>query len=175
MSPSEAAAHSALITARLFEELDFGRFAGVFVYISMKGEPDTAGIIGILIQSGVSVFVPGFAGEKMVPLPYLPGDRLVRGRFGVMEPCGKKRVRADISLIDAVIAPGVVFDEACSRIGRGGGWYDRILKGYKGFRAGLAFDFQVLKGEKIVKDPGDEALDAVVSESKTYFSRRGLP
>ena len=69
----------------------------------------------------------------------------------------------------AGVVPGVAFDQACRRIGRGGGHYDRMLAEMAAWKIGVAFDFQVF-GE-VPYDTHDVAMDLVVTPTQTIRTR----
>jgi len=50
------------------------------------------------------------------------------------------------------------------RIGRGGGFYDRLLPQYRAVRAGICFDFQCL--EALPAEEHDIRMDLLVTETK---------
>jgi len=62
---------------------------------------------------------------------------------------------------DMVLVPGICFDLAGFRIGRGKGYFDRYLTKYKVFSIGLAFDEQVV--ESCFPDPWDQKISALVT------------
>jgi 5-formyltetrahydrofolate cyclo-ligase len=64
-----------------------------------------------------------------------------------------------------VFVPGVVFDLCGNRLGRGGGWYDRILAQLnRGVFVGLAYDFQVV--EKLAAEEWDRKVHFVITENR---------
>jgi 5-formyltetrahydrofolate cyclo-ligase len=68
---------------------------------------------------------------------------LVIGRYGVMEPlinCPE----INMNQLDLVIVPGVAFDRIGGRLGRGGGYYDQILKKLAAISCGVCFREQVV-------------------------------
>ncbi|HJT81431.1 MAG TPA: 5-formyltetrahydrofolate cyclo-ligase [Chthoniobacterales bacterium] len=69
--------------------------------------------------------------------------------------------------IDLVLVPGVAFSRDRHRLGRGGGFFDRLLggRGANAFKLGICFSFQIV--DKIPNEPHDVILDAVVTESET--------
>jgi 5-formyltetrahydrofolate cyclo-ligase len=89
--------------------------------------------------------------EKMKPEPV----------FGILEPTSNEKV--DICDIDLVIVPGVAFDDSCNRMGRGKGYYDRLLSESVAVKIGVAFSFQIV--DKVPVDPHDVPLDMVVTEA----------
>jgi len=66
----------------------------------------------------------------------------------------------------AVFVPGVAFDRAGNRLGRGTGWYDRFLAGLDACvpRIALAYEFQLL--EEVPVEQGDLPVHTVVTENR---------
>jgi len=87
---------------------------------------------------------------------------LKKGRFGILEPAVP--VFAAEDELDLIIVPGVAFDRAGHRIGRGGGFYDRLLPQYRAVRAGICFGFQCLK--TVPAQAHDIRMDWVVTETE---------
>jgi 5-formyltetrahydrofolate cyclo-ligase len=84
----------------------------------------------------------------------------------IFEPEGKKVIP------DILIIPLLAFDKKCSRLGSGGGFYDRTIqflrrKNPKLITIGLAYEIQCSSGLSVEKT--DEKLDFIVTE-KTIFS-----
>jgi len=86
---------------------------------------------------------------------------LKKGKFGIPEPACP--VFAPEKL-DLIIVPGVAFDYAGRRIGRGGGFYDRLLPQYNAVKVGVCFEFQWL--EEIPTEPHDSNVDLLVTEAQ---------
>ena len=72
----------------------------------------------------------------------------------------------DPASIDVVGVPGVAFDRRGVRIGYGGGFYDRFLRGLPAFTVALVFGLQVLD-EDIPSGRFDLPVDAIVTEEET--------
>jgi 5-formyltetrahydrofolate cyclo-ligase len=89
---------------------------------------------------------------------------LVKGRYGILEPAGTDAlVPADgDSLI--VFIPGLLFDRHGNRLGRGGGWYDRVLNGLgnRGFFVGLAYEFQLV--DDMPAESWDQRVNLIITE-----------
>ena len=66
--------------------------------------------------------------------------------------------------IDLVLVPGVAFSKDRHRLGRGGGFFDRLLAGRaaNAFKLGICFSFQLL--ETIPTEPHDIVMNAIVSD-----------
>jgi 5-formyltetrahydrofolate cyclo-ligase len=92
-------------------------------------------------------------------------DDLAAGPRGVREPRRRRPVEA--ADLDVVVVPGVAFDGAGARLGRGAGFYDRFLHALPArvWRVGVAFDLQIL--ERVPTEGHDARLDLVVTETRT--------
>lgn len=124
-------------------------------------------------------FVEKYASSKTILLPCVDGDdlrlRQYTGpqsmqpgpQFGIPEPVGPEFT--DLDAIDMIVVPGVAFDKHNNRMGRGRGFYDRLLKSTpKAFKVGIAFDFQIF--ESIPIEPFDVAMDCVLTEAESKCS-----
>jgi 5-formyltetrahydrofolate cyclo-ligase len=69
--------------------------------------------------------------------------------------------------IDLVLVPGVAFSRKRQRLGRGGGYFDRLLGGRaaQAFKLGICFSFQIV--DDVPAGPHDVIMDAIVTESET--------
>lgn len=68
--------------------------------------------------------------------------------------------------LDAVLVPGLAFDESGSRLGQGGGWYDRVLAAAPGIcKIGLGFDFQIVA--LLPVQPHDVRMNAVITPARS--------
>ncbi len=86
------------------------------------------------------------------------------GPFGLSQPVAESPL-VEVELVDAVIIPGVAFDACGSRLGYGGGYYDRLLPrlGPDCMRIGFAFAEQILA--EIPAEPHDAVVDLVVTQN----------
>lgn len=122
-------------------------------------EEDSAVICGRIAA------LPEFISAHTV-LSYSP----MRGEVDVrpLSGYGKKMVHPedepfpDPSTIDFAIVPGVAYDRQNNRLGRGGGYYDRLIPKLRCRTVGPAFSFQVLN--EIPMEEWDCPVDAVVTE-----------
>jgi 5-formyltetrahydrofolate cyclo-ligase len=88
---------------------------------------------------------------------------IATGKFGVSEPLA---ACPDIPLdrFDLVLVPGVAFDATGNRLGRGRGFYDRILAAASGVKCGVAYDFQLL--EQVPAEPHDARVDFIFTPTR---------
>jgi 5-formyltetrahydrofolate cyclo-ligase len=85
------------------------------------------------------------------------------GKFGVSEPLLECE-EIPLDRFDLVLVPGVAFDLNGNRLGRGRGFYDRILATASGVKCGVAYDFQLV--EKIPTEPHDAKVSFVFTPSR---------
>ncbi|HAH98195.1 MAG TPA: 5-formyltetrahydrofolate cyclo-ligase [Verrucomicrobiales bacterium] len=69
-------------------------------------------------------------------------NNLVAGKFGISEP-SKTSKNMDMMQLDLVIICGLAFDRLGGRLGRGGGFFDRLLSETNAKKCGVCFDQQV--------------------------------
>ena len=80
-----------------------------------------------------------------------------------MEPTDDGTVIPDDD-IDMIVVPGIAFDRNRNRLGRGKGYYDRLLSDLKASAVGLCFDFQLK--DQIPVEPFDKKVDLVITEKE---------
>lgn len=107
-------------------------------------------------------FLPRVNGLDLDILPY-EQTRLHLGAFRIEEPAGDDTT--DIADIDLIIVPAIAFDRRRNRVGRGKGYYDRLLARAKSVTIGVGYDFQIF--DSIDTEPHDIPLDIVITESFT--------
>lgn len=139
-----------------------------FVYVSFKSEVETHGLIRRLLAEGKKVAVPCIDRAKNIIAPSRIGDfdlDLAPGSLGIREPKPGRLEPVASGDIDIVIAPGAAFAADGSRIGYGGGYYDRFFKSCEAVSIGLAYDMQVF--DRIACDAlRDMPLSYIVTESR---------
>jgi 5-formyltetrahydrofolate cyclo-ligase len=102
-------------------------------------------------------------GKPLLFRAWLPGDAMDSGVWGIAEPKADKAVLEP----DILIVPLLAFDRRGWRLGYGGGFYDRTLKGLRARKAvvavGLAFDEQEV--DAVPHLDYDQRLDWVLCPS----------
>ena len=145
--------------------IEYRRARAVALYSPVHNEVDTSAILGDALKLGKKVFYPKLS---MAGLPGFARIRssaeLVVGRYGILEPVGNEVLAPlqDESLI--VFIPGLLFDRQGHRLGRGGGWYDRVLKGLgdRGFFVGLAYEIQLV--DDLPAESWDQRVHFIITE-----------
>lgn len=112
-------------------------------------------------------FLPRVNGVDLDILPYNPANMTI-GAFQIEEPTGDDIYSMDD--IELVVVPGVAFDSKGNRVGRGKGYYDRLLRDTAATRIGVAYDFQLV--DEIETEPHDVGVDVVITSRAVYNCRK---
>lgn len=112
-------------------------------------------------------FLPRVNGVNLDILPY-DRSRLSLGAFHIEEPEGDD-VR-DISEIEMVVVPAVAYDRHGNRVGRGKGYYDRLLADTRALKVGVAYDFQLV--DDIDTDTHDVGVDMVITDKSVIVVKK---
>lgn len=128
----------------------------IFTYVSYNGEVDTHKIIEKALNDKKTVCVPRVISksEGMEAVPIKSFDDLVSGAYGILEP-PKDALTISPERIDMALVPGVAFSSGGSRLGYGGGFYDRYLPKFRqdACIAALAYSIQLI--DAIPMEPQD--------------------
>lgn len=138
----------------------------VLAYKATPEEIDPAIAVEQLRSCGATIAFPRIEAPGVLGLHVVDSaSELLPGPFGLTEP-PPDSPRVDPADIDAVIVPGVAFDERCWRLGYGGGYYDRLLPLLRPdcARIGIAYDEQVL--EAIPAEEHDVRVHAIVTPTR---------
>ncbi len=172
LSATDVRAKSAAIWERLSVLGEFASATMLLVYVSTGNEVDTHGLIRQLLAMGRHVCVPRFepATQRYVASELRDFDAdLATGKFGILEPRPEAICPAAPDQVGAAVVPGLAFDETGHRLGRGMGYFDRLLQEARGTRIAMAFDFQLL-GE-VPAEAHDARMDFVVTETRVIKTK----
>jgi len=149
----------------------FGTAATIAAYLSDGDEPDPLPILAAAAARGLRTALPSVTrrGEPMRFHLWSPGDALVCGPFGLSQPPADTPEATP----DLILAPLVGFDRAMTRLGQGGGFYDRMFAACPDARrVGLAWSAQLC--EALPVDPWDMPLHGVATELE-WIERNPAP
>jgi 5-formyltetrahydrofolate cyclo-ligase len=100
----------------------------VCCYLPVGTEPGSPALPDALVRDGRRVLLPVVVGAAPLDWAYYEGpDSLVPGPYGLLEPGGTRLGASAIGSADAVLVPALAVDSTGTRLGRGGGHYDRSL------------------------------------------------
>lgn len=146
----------------------------VSLYASRPGEPDTSTLLDRLASRGVRVLLPVLgAGLQREWAEYTCADDLrQRAPSRPPEP-GTPTLGAEaLAEADVVIAPALAIDTHGTRLGQGGGWYDRALENLRpGVRViGVVFPEELYDAEvrPLPRQPHDRPVDAVATPQEWH-------
>jgi 5-formyltetrahydrofolate cyclo-ligase len=104
------------------------------------------------------ILLPVVVGDKLELRQFEGVEKMQKGAFGIMEPQGE--AFTDFDSIDLAIIPGVGFSPQGARLGRGKGYYDRLLPNLHCPKIGLALPCQI--ADEIPTDEWDIPMDEVI-------------
>jgi len=139
MTSDDRIARSEKICARVFDSPSWRGAQSVLLFSPMRTEPQIAPLETAAVAAGKSTFIipQTLRAESQLDLPFSP---------------------------ELVLVPGLAFSRDGHRLGRGGGFYDRLLTGRasNSIKVGICFAFQLV--ETIPIEPHDAIMDAVMSD-----------
>jgi 5-formyltetrahydrofolate cyclo-ligase len=148
----------------------------VALFASMADEIDTAPLLRVVAQRRAQIFLPRIVSSRSARMCFTPlGSRWRRNCYGIVEPASNHR--QPTIFLDVIFLPLLAFDATGTRLGMGGGYYDRALD-YRLRRytwrgpmvIGLAFDLQEVA--VLARQPHDVPLDAIITpRGIRWFSR----
>jgi len=144
---------------------EFIHAKSVFLYYSMPDEVATRHFVKKWSDTK-EIYLPAIEERKMRLRLYSPDQMLRTGAFNIKEPQGN--LCSDYKVIDFAIVPGVAFDRQGFRLGRGKGYYDRVLPLLSCAKAGICFAFQIV--ENVPVDEWDVRMDYVITELELITS-----
>jgi 5-formyltetrahydrofolate cyclo-ligase len=130
----------------------------VFGFAPMRLEPDWTAAVG----ADWTVALPRVEGETLRFHRVADFSTLTSGPFGTREPAPDDEILPVEA--DVILTPGVAFDRRGARLGRGGGFYDRLLTdaSLKARRIAVCFACQLVGQVPI--EPHDAEVEAIVTE-----------
>jgi 5-formyltetrahydrofolate cyclo-ligase len=172
LSSAEAMLRSRQIQERALHYPPYIASSAVAIYSPVENEVSTELIREHALTTGKKLFYPKSGGGTnfdMVRVQTPAG--LAPGRHGILEPTGDQiMTRQDHDGL-VIFVPGLAFDLRGNRLGRGGGWYDRLLVGFnEGVRrVALAYEFQIK--EELPAETWDCKVDHVITEGRIIDCR----
>ena len=169
-SQAQLAEWSSNLLAKLEDHPVFIQAKTILMYYSLPDEIQTHEFVERWSKSK-HIVLPVVNGNELELRYYHGTENLKKGSYGIEEPCNTAPV--DCQKIDLAIIPGVSFDTAGNRLGRGKGYYDRLLPQLSAYKIGICFQFQI--ASLLPTEPFDVRMDEVWTEngcvSKTQYSQ----
>lgn len=133
----------------------------ILLYHSLKDEVDTHEFIRKW-SDRKRILLPVVVGDEVELRLYTGAQDMATGAYGIEEPTGE--VFTEYAEIDFIAVPGVAFDRRGNRLGRGKGYYDRLLPQIPlAYKAGICFPFQLV--EEVPAEAFDIRMDTIITAS----------
>lgn len=164
LSPAAREEASARIREHALSLPELSRARRVGCYVSVGTEVDTRILLRALLVANKVVAVPVTLGDRLqfVRLDH-PWALVEGGAHGIPEP-RQPWTEVDGESMDVLFVPGLLFGRDGSRLGMGGGHFDRFLHAHPTpLRVGLAFSSQLV--DAIPLETHDEAMDVLITET----------
>jgi 5-formyltetrahydrofolate cyclo-ligase len=166
LTPEWRTLHSASACLLLEGEEIWKNAQAILFFAPLAQEPDIWPLAADALAAEKKVALPKFVSERRryisCEVRNFQND-VEAGRFGIRE---SKFHCAEVSLsdLDLILVPGIAFDLRGNRLGRGTGFYDRLLAEFRGTKIGIAFDEQVLA--EIPAESHDVRVDFILTPTR---------
>lgn len=158
-------AASVKIIRQIFECPDFALARTVALYAALPIEPEMRDLFLRMPQR--TVFPRVNTETWTISLHQVRAwEDLKPGKFNILEPNLERAVPVLPEDIDFILVPGLAFDRAGGRLGRGGGFYDRLLAKLPAKTLCVGCFFSCQEVGQVVQEPHDQRLDAIVTENE---------
>jgi len=144
---------------------------GVVGYCAIGHEVPVMPLLEEYLRTGCGqLYLPRYNAEErcydLVMVSSLERDLSI-GHYGILEPRGELPATAALEVPTLWLVPGIAFSENCDRLGRGGGYYDRLLAKFAGGVAvGVAWELQLCR--QLPVSVLDCPMSLVVTEKNIY-------
>ena len=170
ISPAVRAVESIELGERLKAQMPSAHT--ILFFAPLPDELDVWPVLELSLALGTTCALPFFDAEKKTygarEIKKLATD-IVPGKFGVRE-AAFSCAEIPLDKFDLVLVPGMAFDLNGNRLGRGRGFYDRLLQTASGVKCGVCYDIQLL--ENVPTEPHDAKVDFVLTPNKCVKTRR---
>lgn len=142
----------------------------ILCYWSLPDELPTHESVNNWLADGKNIYLPRVKGDDLEIVPYHGPESLDdNNKFHIGEPVGDA---VDPSCLELIIVPAVALDQHRNRLGRGKGYYDRLLSVTDCPTIGVACEFQLV--DEVPVEPHDRPLDCVVTSDTVIFDETKL-
>lgn len=152
--------HSTILLDQIEQHPHFIDATTILLYYSLPDEVQTHAFVEKWHQTK-KILLPVVKGDQLELRHYTGKSCLQEGAYHIEEPVGE--AFTDYSEIELSIIPGVSFDKKGNRLGRGKGYYDKLLPFLQSYNIGICYQFQAR--EDIPAEPFDHAMDEVWTEA----------
>ncbi|MDA8550048.1 5-formyltetrahydrofolate cyclo-ligase [Aquiluna sp.] len=155
---TEARPHSAEgLTEQLAAIFSSSGAKTIASYVPLANEPDVSEFNRLAAQS-TNLVLPRIMGDS---LEFASGEQ-VQGPFGIYQPSGEA---VELASIELMLVPALAVDEKGNRLGKGKGFYDRVLGSFRGLSVAVVFDGEVI--EAVPSESHDQRVAMIATPLRT--------
>jgi 5-formyltetrahydrofolate cyclo-ligase len=166
ITTSDRAERSEQVCDQLRNHGGWAKARFVLLYAPTLKELDIWPLVGESLAAGKIVALPRFVASErrygVFRVRSMQHD-IQNGYYGIREPTVSCE-SVPLIRLDFVLVPGVAFDLRGRRLGRGKGYYDRLLAEVRGRTCGVAFDEQIV--ETVPVEPHDTQLNCILTPTR---------
>ena len=154
--------HDTTITDHLLQYIRGAGHRTIALYIAIEHEVNLERLIDSLIIDSYALCAPRY-NQQLKTYAFHFWDTVTafeKGQFNILEPTGRQVEPAEV---DCMLIPGICFSMDGARLGRGGGYYDRLCASYRGERLGVCYELQ--KRTEVPVDAWDKKMDLLCTET----------
>jgi len=135
------------------------------IYNAVRGEVETERIREASLAAGTAVYYPCVTAPGEISFfPYNEGGLWVKGAYGIPEPARLPGFSPKQDGFSFVLVPGLAFDRAGRRLGKGLGYYDRFLSRISGSTLFVGFAYSEQIVTEVPVDEWDARMHMLVTE-----------
>lgn len=163
-TPTEKSDADLLISNAFFESELYRKAETILTYVSFGTEVDTRGIIKQALADNKTVGVPFCTGERMFFYPIESLGEIIPDKFGIPSVDTAGKIALETTNNSLCIVPGLAFAVNGSRLGYGGGYYDRFLSDNNIVKIGLSYEKCI--SSSLPEELHDIRVDFILTEYK---------
>lgn len=165
------------ILNRLRQHPQFKYQHKIGLYLHAFGEIFTNKIIEYCFSQHKAVYLPMICNMNqhlvwvLITRQNYRNKRFLKHRLGMLQPMASRGLA--VSQLELLIMPLLACDPSGTRLGMGGGFYDRTLASAPQlpYRLGLAHDFQLIQ-QPLMRQAWDQPLDELITPQASYRFKR---
>ena len=138
----------------------------VFSFVSLPNEPDTSSVLAAALSQHKRLLVPRIIGDGIMQAVEIQSlNELESSVMGIFEPLSSERI-VDFSEIELALVPCLCVSRDGTRLGKGGGYYDRFMEWFSGASVVLCAEEFLMKNGEVPAETHDAKPDYILTESE---------
>lgn len=164
LSPADRDAAALSMTRLLVDLPETASARSVAAYHSFGSEPSTSTALRSLAARGARVLLPVLCPDRDLDWAiYDPAQPPPQGHRGMWSPTGEPQGRDAVATVDLVVVPALAVARDGTRLGRGGGSYDRALARVPAAVPVVALLYAGELVDSLPREPHDRPVTVVVT------------